>query len=495
MDNIINGIESAELPLETDEQVIQRLAALSPFDYDRVREDDAKRISVRTATLDKLVKEARAARTTDDDQDDLDEYEKGVEPWDGLVQGDALLNECREVLNRHCILPDGGDVALSLWVVGSYCINSFRIFPKACLSSPEKRCGKTTTLETMGALVNKSIIASNVTPSVIFRLVDSCQPSLLIDEADTFMNGSEELRGIINSGHTKAGAFILRTEGEGADRQPKRFSTWSPMVIAMIKTPPDTIVDRSIMVTLRRKMRDESVRKIPLDLKTDYKAFRQKCTQWAIDSAMTLRISNPNTPQVSSDRAQDNWGPLLSIADLAGGEWPELARKAMLTLEDREEDEAIGPQILNDIREVFSQRDRERLSSDEIVSGLVDMEERPWCEWKRGHPLTKNSLARLLKPYSIKSKQIRFGGSNHRGYELSQFNDAFARYLPNTPIRNATSLQPSNHGACSQFQNATDKEGVALRKPVQPSNHATCNDVALRKGLNGEEDENEAYIL
>ena len=447
MDKIIDGINNAELPPETDDQALQRLARMSPLDYDRASKDEAKKLKVSLAALNSAVKKVRSAIEKDGDQDEQDdqyEYETGVKPWGALVQGDILLNECREAFNRHCILPDGGDVALSLWVVGSYCINSFRIFPKACLSSPEKRCGKTTTLETMDALVNKSVIASNVTPSAIFRLVESCQPSLLIDEADTFINANEELRGIVNSGHTRRGAFILRTEGDGADRQPKQFSTWSPMVIAMIKTPPDTIVDRSIMVTLRRKMPNESVTKIPLDLIADYKLFRQKCTRWSEDNAKALKESSPSTPQVGSDRAQDNWGPLLSIADLAGGEWPELARKAMLTLEDKKEDEAIGPQILSDIREVFSQRNRERLSSDEVVSGLVDMEERPWCEWKGGRPLTKNSLARLLKPYSVKSKQIRFGGSNHRGYELSQFDDAFSRYLPNTPIQNAKTLQRYN---------------------------------------------------
>jgi putative DNA primase/helicase len=33
---------------------------------------------------------------------------------------------------------------------------------------------------------------------------------LLIDEADSFMKDNEELRGILNSGHTKAAAHVIR---------------------------------------------------------------------------------------------------------------------------------------------------------------------------------------------------------------------------------------------------------------------------------------------
>jgi len=56
------------------------------------------------------------------------------------------------------------------------------------------------------------------------------------------------MRGIINSLHRRSSAFVLGVDGEGAAMMPKKFSTWSPMAIAMIKAPPDTIKDRSLMI-------------------------------------------------------------------------------------------------------------------------------------------------------------------------------------------------------------------------------------------------------
>jgi hypothetical protein len=94
-------------------------------------------------------------------------------------------------------------------------------------------------------------------PAAIFRVVEAWTPALSIDEADTFLSGNDELRDIINSGHTKSGAFVVRTVGD--DHEPKKFSTRAPMAIAMIKAPPGTILDRSIVVRLRRRLPGEWV--------------------------------------------------------------------------------------------------------------------------------------------------------------------------------------------------------------------------------------------
>jgi len=37
-------------------------------------------------------------------------------------------------------------------------------------------------------------------------------PTVLVDEGDSFMDGKEELRGIINAGHTRDTATVVRVE-------------------------------------------------------------------------------------------------------------------------------------------------------------------------------------------------------------------------------------------------------------------------------------------
>ena len=91
--------------------------------------------------------------------------------------------------------------------------------------------------------------------------------------------------------------------------------------------------------------------------------------------------------------------------------------------------------LLHDIQFIFHDRNCDRIHSADLVRYLVDMEERPWCEWKRGNPMTANSLAKQLKTFGIRSKSIRIGvpSKTLKGYELKQFTDSFSRYIPLSP--------------------------------------------------------------
>lgn len=455
----------------SDDQTLERLAALSLLEYDRCREAEAKKLNVRVTTLDQLVR-AVGGRQAENTSDELIE---GVEPWPDPVSGIDMLNDVRARLNKHCVLPPRADIAMSLWVAAGYSINCFRIFPKLCLSSPEKRCGKTTTLEILAALSYRALLASNLSAAVLFRSIDAWQPTLLIDEADTFLHGNDELRGVINSGHTRAGAFVLRVDGDAME--PKKFSTWSPMAIAMIKTPPDTIRDRSVMIQLKRKAPTDTVEKVTIDLSDQCRDTRGKLKRWADDNAEALKKANPDVPKLGNDRAQDNWLPLLAVADTAGGDWPRLAREAIEELEQKEDaDEGVGVMLLSDIQAIFSERNADKLSSEDIVKALIDLDERPWAEWRRGQALSKNALARLLKDFGIRSGTIRTcGNGTAKGYYLKNFEDSFTRYLAGGAIQSVTRSQVNGGGGFSGFSNVTEGESVTLQKPREARLNEGCD--------------------
>jgi len=55
-------------------------------------------------------------------------------------------------------------------------------------------------------------IALPVAPRLqVFRHIEDERPTLLIDEAITFISDDEEMRGVLNSGHTKAAADVIHT--------------------------------------------------------------------------------------------------------------------------------------------------------------------------------------------------------------------------------------------------------------------------------------------
>ena len=190
MSKLIN--DSAEIitldSQQDDDKIIIDLSNLSLIDYERQREEAAKKLGIkRVSMLDKLVKQCRVEQDTKPESNEL---KNGIEHWEKAVNGAELAKTILNTFHKYTILPNGGDVALVLWTVGTYCFNAFRIFPKLCLSSPEKRCGKTTTMETLGAMTHRTLMASNVSSSTLFRSIECWQPSILIDEGDTFIDGN-----------------------------------------------------------------------------------------------------------------------------------------------------------------------------------------------------------------------------------------------------------------------------------------------------------------
>ena len=123
------------------------------------------------------------------------------------------------------------------------------ISPFMVLVSPTKRCGKTTVLILLQYMTPRSELASNISASALFRYIEEVQPTLMIDEADSFVKDNEELRGILNSGHTKAAAHVIRNVEVNGEHKPRRFSTWAPKAIATIRVLADTLEDRSVVVT------------------------------------------------------------------------------------------------------------------------------------------------------------------------------------------------------------------------------------------------------
>jgi len=118
-------------------------------------------------------------------------------------------------------------------------------------------------------------------------------------------------------------------------------------------------------------------------------------------------------------------------------DWPRLAREAARAMTGVEpESDSRGTLLLRDLKAVFDER-RDHLPSEEIVQALIEMEGRPWAEWRNGKPLTKNGLARLLAPFRIRPTKWREGDDILRGYNRSDFEEVFERYLeieaPQTP--------------------------------------------------------------
>jgi putative DNA primase/helicase len=186
---------------------------------------------------------------------------------------------------------------------------------------------------------------------------------------------------------------------------------------------------------MRRRAAGEHVERLRLDRAGGFEDLRRRAARWAADHLGELRGADPEVPGELGDRAADNWRPLLAIADLAGGEWPQRARRAALALSGNgsEPRDSVREQLLADIRESFAERGPGCLLTEDLLQDLRAREDRPWGEWRGGHPLSAVQLARLLKPFGVQPRLFRTGPKVARGYLPESFADAFSRYLPGEP--------------------------------------------------------------
>lgn len=446
------------------------LAQLSEIEYDKIREAAAKVQGIRTSTLDSAVKRLRKADSKTEDRGHEVIFDE-PEPWQEPIDGNKLLADIYEVVNRFVVMPSEAVVVCVLWVTHTWVFDAARISPILAITSPDKRCGKTTLLEVLMSLVRRALSASNITAAALFRAVEKYAPTLGIDEADTFLGASDELRGILNSGHRRRSASVIRTTGD--DHEPRQFRTWAPKAIALIGKLPPTLADRSVKVALRRRGPGESVERWRDE---SFPELRRKLARWAEDHTEELKSARPELPAGLHDRALDNWESLLAIADACGGDWPERARTAARKLSGESDDDSVVTLLLSDVREVFSALHAERITSTNLCEHLASLESRPWPEWGRAQkPITPRQLARLLEPFRIRPKQARQGESNFRGYDRADFEEAFSRYLPSP---SATALQSPQDKGFSDSVSATKTEGVADGKDAKPAQDGVCSGVA-----------------
>jgi hypothetical protein len=366
---------------------------------------------------------------------------------------------------------------------GAYAFRGRSICTYIAVESPEKECGKSTLLTVLSHCVHRPVVSSNITSSAFFRLIAELDPTLLIDEADINLRGSDELRGILNAGYAKPNAFVWRVAYDFApDSAPEavpqppapirrgqanpgrlaRFTCWCPKVIASIGRVHDTLASRCIVIRLHRKTQAEACERLKF---LDATALKRQCARFAADHADAIAAAEPVIPDGLANRGADVWEPLLAIADLAGGRWPELARKAALALTATARDRNPITSLLLDILDLFVAQGAERFFSRDLVTCLNDRPGRPWAELRKGRAVDETWLAKQLRPYGVQPVTIRIGELRAKGYTREALKPVFRRYVPQADFEN--NLKELCEAA-APAKNSKPAEGPAAALPTPP---------------------------
>lgn len=351
--------------------------------------------------------------------------------------GADLLNRIHGFLRRFISYPSSeASIAHVLWIAHTHLMDCWFTTPRLAALSPEPGSGKSRLLEMTALLVPRPILSVMSSPAYILRKIadQENRPTILYDEIDAIFGpqarGNEDLRAMVNAGYRR-GATIGRCYGENGKILTQDLPTFGAVAFGGLGDLPNTIMSRSIIIRMRKRMPCESVEPFrPSQHDAEGQLLHEELVAWAANVTDAASIIEPVIPDGIADRDADVWMPLLAVAEIAGDVWPRLATDSALKfVQSANEGKApsLGVQLLADIKRCFGEDGA--LPTKTLLERLLDDEEAPWGDIK-GRKLDPRGLAKMLRQFGIRSEGLRIGEVTPKGYKRGAFHDVWRRYLP-----------------------------------------------------------------
>jgi hypothetical protein len=383
------------------------------------------------------------------------------------VDGNILFRDLVHGIRKFIRISEDQGIVLALWVLFTW------LFEKIAETNPfihvvaaDKNCGKSTLLKVLRRLVRGGWLIASSTKSAFIRRAQRSRFTLLMDEADSFLQENEEFRNVLDAANDPDTAVIALSEKVNDEWTPIDINVFLPLAFASIKKlrRMDTVEDRSIHIHLERATKAERqllIKASRRNLDKELKPFADRCARWATDNAAHIAKMDPKL-DFEDGRDDDKWRPLIAIADYLdvglGEKVPTIAKR--IIGEAADDRTILGVRLLHDIKAVFDQRresygspDADKIFSEDLCKELVKLDDRPWKSLPAGKgrepkPIDQRRVAAILRDYrtpadcSIQSLSIRIGTDTAKGYIREDFEDAWGRY----PMPTDTEAEPEKPG-------------------------------------------------
>src|SRR5262245_42341098 len=100
----------------------------------------------------------------------------------------SVVAEVDRFIRRFVVMSNAQSRVTALWVVHTHCVEVAEQTSYLAITSPEKACGKSRTLEVLELLVARPWETVLPSEAVLYRKVHARRPTLLLDEVDTIFN-------------------------------------------------------------------------------------------------------------------------------------------------------------------------------------------------------------------------------------------------------------------------------------------------------------------
>ena len=351
------------------------------------------------------------------------------------AEGSRVLGAVEAFIVRYVVLPKAAPLVIALWAVCTHLASTFDVFPYLSLYSPIPRCGKTRLLEVLELLVAHPWRGTAPTQAVLFRFIEAKQPTLLLDEVEGLAkrNPSENdaaVLAILNAGYRK-GQTVPRCVGSG--HHLRHFSVYGPKAFGAIGNLPDTLRDRSIVISMQRRAPGDQVARFRFErAKREADVTRTGLERIVKEFAAEIQRTYSNLPELSflTDRDEELFAPLFAVCGVfAPSRLQELERCAKTICDTKWSnavDDSLPLRLLADIQTTWP-RNAEAVLTDTLISSLQKMPESPW---NKEIQLNPRKLASLLRGFEVRPRPVRVHEARGRGYIWHELKEAWTRYLP-----------------------------------------------------------------
>jgi hypothetical protein len=365
-----------------------------------------------------------------------------------FLTGAELLSAAERYIRQYVVLPPAAYLAITFWAICTHATELFDCFPYLALVSAAKRSGKTRLAEVLETLVHRPWRGTAPSPAALYRMLAQ-GPTLLLDEVETFngKNKSETtqiLLAVLNAGHRK-GSTIPRCEGP--KQEVRQFNVYGPKLFAAIGRLPDTLMDRSIIVHMKRRTKAQQVERFRQVRATEEaKPMHDGAAQFVKDHQKDIekayqRVLGEDLDYLT-DRDADLWTPLFAICEVIDRDRRAELKASALALSavkaSDDVDDSYSLTLLRDIRTVWPKKQdktpEDKCETAILLEKLKALEESPWLETQ----MSARKLARMLKPFEVEPRNIQVGDRRPKGYVYDHLKAAFDPYLDDLSATCAT---------------------------------------------------------
>ena len=234
----------------------------------------------------------------------------------------TLVEETEQYIRRYVILPEHAYLPVTLWVIATHAVQQFDCYPYIAAVSAVKRSGKTRLAEVLEVLARRPWRGTAPSPAALYRMLEGA-PTLLLDEVEALnsKNKSETaliLLAVLNAGHRK-GATIPRCDGPR--QEVRQFPVYGPKFFAAIGRLPDTLLDRSIVVHMKRRARSQPVERFRMARATaEAKPIQERMARFAQSHTVDIERAYQEVLDADlkflNDRDADLWTPLFTVCSI-----------------------------------------------------------------------------------------------------------------------------------------------------------------------------------